>query len=175
MSTMPLISGVELVIDGQPLDRSMAANLLEVRTDHRFMLPAAFLIRISDPQLQHIDSSPLEVGATVEISLAAAGGDTLQQVVSGQITSVEPEFGRLGAVLAARGYDQSHSLNRSRIMQELVTGRSETPRRNAKLPNRSACSRASLPSGGGQIIRPGSAGSASSRSSLVCGGAADGV
>ena len=117
MSTMPLISGVELVIDGQPLDRSMAANLLEVRTDHRFMLPAAFLIRISDPQLQHIDSSPLEVGATVEISLAAAAGDSLQQVMSGQITSVEPEFGRLGAVLAARGYDQSHSLNRSRITE----------------------------------------------------------
>ncbi len=117
MSTMPLISGVELVIDGQPLDRSMAANLLEVRTDHRFMLPAAFLIRISDPQLQHIDSSPLEVGATVEISLGAAGGDTLQQVVSGQITSVEPEFGRLGAVLAARGYDQAHGLNRSRITE----------------------------------------------------------
>jgi uncharacterized protein involved in type VI secretion and phage assembly len=115
MSTMPLISGVELVVDGQPLDRSMAANLLEVRTDHRFMLPAAFLIRISDPQLQHVDSSPLEVGAKVEISLAAAGGDALQPVVSGQITSVEPEFGRLGAVLAARGYDQAHGLNRSRI------------------------------------------------------------
>jgi phage protein D len=117
MSTMPLISGIELVIGGEPLDRSLVANLLEVRADDRFMLPAAFLIRIADPQLEHVDSGPLEVGATVEISLAAAGGTTLDKVVSGQITSVEPEFGRAGAVLAARGYDVSHSLNRTRTTE----------------------------------------------------------
>ena len=106
MSPLPLISGVEVTIDGEPLDSTLAANLLEVRADQRYMLPAAFLLRISDPQLAHIDASPLTVGAKVEISLAAAGGDSLQPVVSGQITAVEPEFGRQGAVLAARGYDE---------------------------------------------------------------------
>lgn len=117
MSPLPLISGVEVTIDGDPLDSTLAANLLEVRADQRYMLPAAFLLRISDPQLEHIDSSPLTVGARVEISLAAAGGDSLQPVVSGQITAVEPEFGRQGAVLAARGYDESHTLNRSRVTE----------------------------------------------------------
>jgi uncharacterized protein involved in type VI secretion and phage assembly len=117
VSPLPLISGVEVTIDGDPLDSSLAANLVEVRADQRYMLPAAFLVRIADPQLEHIDSSPLTVGAKVEISLAAAGGDSLQPVVSGQITAVEPEFGRQGAVLAARGYDESHTLNRSRITE----------------------------------------------------------
>jgi uncharacterized protein involved in type VI secretion and phage assembly len=117
MSPLPLISGVELTIDGDPLDSRLAANLLEVRADQRYMLPAAFLFSIADPQLEHVDSSPLKVGARVEISLAAAGGTSLQPVVSGQITAVEPEFGRQGAVLAARGYDESHSLNRTRITE----------------------------------------------------------
>ncbi len=117
MSPLPLISGVEVTIDGDPLDSRLAANLIEVRADQRYMLPAAFLLRIADPQLEHVDSSPLTVGAKVEISLAAAAGDSLQPVVSGQITAVEPEFGRQGAVLAARGYDESHTLNRTRITE----------------------------------------------------------
>jgi uncharacterized protein involved in type VI secretion and phage assembly len=114
MSPLPLISGIEVTIDGDPLDSRLAANLLEVRADQRFMLPAAFMLRIADPRLEHIDSSPLTVGAQVEIRLAAAGGDALQLVVAGQIAAVEPEFGRHGAILAARGYDGSHALNRSR-------------------------------------------------------------
>ncbi len=117
MSPLPLISGVEVTIDGDALDATLAANLLEVRADQRFMLPAAFMLRIADPRLEHIDSSPLTVGAQVEIRLAAAGGDSLQLVLSGQIAAVEPEFGRHGAVLAARGYDASHVLNRSRTTE----------------------------------------------------------
>jgi uncharacterized protein involved in type VI secretion and phage assembly len=117
MSPLPLISGVEVTIDGEALDATLAANLLEVRADQRFMLPAAFMLRIADPRLEHIDSSPLAVGAQVEIRLAAAGGDALQLVLSGQIAAVEPEFGRSGAVLAARGYDAAHVLNRSRTTE----------------------------------------------------------
>jgi len=117
VSPLPLISGVEVTIGGDPLDSALAANLLEVRADQRYGLPAAFLVRIADPQLQHVDSSPLAVGAQVDISLAAAGGDSLQPVISGQITSVEPEFGRSGAVLAARGYDAGHALNRTRTTE----------------------------------------------------------
>jgi uncharacterized protein involved in type VI secretion and phage assembly len=117
VSPLPLISGVEVTIDGDPLDSRLAANLLEVRADQRFMLPSAFMLRIADPRLEHIDSSPLTVGAQVEIRLAAAGGDALQLVLSGQIAAVEPEFGRHGAVLAARGYDGSHVLNRSRATE----------------------------------------------------------
>jgi uncharacterized protein involved in type VI secretion and phage assembly len=117
MSPQPLISGVEVTVDGDPLDSALAANLLEVRADQRYGLPAAFLVRIADPQLQHVDSSPLAVGAKVDIGLAAAGGDALQPVISGQITSVEPEFGRGGAVLAARGYDAGHGLNRTRTTE----------------------------------------------------------
>jgi len=117
VSPLPLIAGVEVTIDGDPLDSALAANLLEVRADQRYGLPAAFLVRIADPQLQHVDSSPLTVGAKVDISLAAAGGDSLQPVISGQVASVEPEFGRSGAVLAARGYDDGHTLNRTRTTE----------------------------------------------------------
>ena len=49
MSPLPLISGVEVTIDGEPLDSILVVNLLEVWVDQRYMLPAAFLLRISDP------------------------------------------------------------------------------------------------------------------------------
>jgi phage protein D len=35
-------------------------------------------------------------------------------LLSGQVTSVEPEFSGRGAIIVARGYDHSHALNRSR-------------------------------------------------------------
>jgi phage protein D len=110
-----MISAVEVRVNGTPLDPELAAKLLEVRVEDHLRLPDAFLIRISDPGLEHVDSNPLEVGAEIEIKFAGIdSSDRLVTLLKGQITSLEPEFSGGGAILAARGYDHSHSLNRSR-------------------------------------------------------------
>jgi phage protein D len=110
-----MISAVEVRVNGTPLDPELAAKLLEVRVEDHLRLPDAFLIRISDPGLEHVDSNPLEVGAEVEIKFAGIdSSDRLVTLLKGQITALEPEFAAGGAILAARGYDHSHSLNRSR-------------------------------------------------------------
>jgi phage protein D len=110
----PLIAGAEVRVGGQAIDPDLAAHLVEVRVEDHLMLADAFVIRIADPELKHIDANPLEVGADVEVLLAAADGNRLVSLLDGQVTSVEPEFGAHGTVIVIRGYDHSHALNRSR-------------------------------------------------------------
>ena len=109
-----MLAGAKILIDGQPLDPALEGRLIEVRVDDNLMLPDAVSLRIADPGLEHVDSSPLEIGAEVEVQLAGAEASALAKVFKGQIAAVEPEFGAGGAVLAARGYDYSHALNRTR-------------------------------------------------------------
>lgn len=110
----PGIAGAEVRVGGQPLDPRLAPLLQEVRVEDNLTLPDAFLVRISDPGLAHIDDHPLEVGAEVEVHLGAPDGNRMTPIIKGQVTAVEPEFRPEGISIVARGYDHSHALNRSR-------------------------------------------------------------
>jgi phage protein D len=112
-----MIAGVQVLIGGTELDDALAANLTEVRIDDNLTLPDAFRIHLADPGLQAIDDDPLPLGADIEIKLAAPDGATLVSVLKGQIAAVEPEFNASGAVIVARGFDRSHSLNRTQETQ----------------------------------------------------------
>ena len=109
-----LTAGVEVLVAGQPLDPTITPLLQEVRVEDNLTLPDAFMIRVSDPGLKHIDTHPLEVGATVEIRLGAPDSNRLNTLITGQVTSIEPEFRADGISIVARGYDRSHALNRTR-------------------------------------------------------------
>jgi uncharacterized protein involved in type VI secretion and phage assembly len=108
------IAGVEVLVAGQPLDPTITPLLQEVRVEDNLMLPDAFLIRVSDPGLKHIDSHPLEVGVEIEIRLGGPDSSLLTSLIKGQVTAVEPEFRADGVSIVARGYDHSHALNRTR-------------------------------------------------------------
>jgi uncharacterized protein involved in type VI secretion and phage assembly len=108
------IAGVEVRVDGQPLDPNLAPLLQEVRVEDNLTLPDAFLIKLSDPGLKHIDTQPFVVGAEVEISLGAPDQNRLTPLLKGQVAAVEPEFRADGVSIVARGYDHSHALNRTR-------------------------------------------------------------
>lgn len=109
-----MIAGIEISVGGSPIDPKLAALLAEVVVDDHLMLPDAFTIKISDPGLAHIDTHPFEVGAEVAIQMASSESHSLSLLIDGQITSVEPTFGKSGAVIVVRGYDYSHALNRTR-------------------------------------------------------------
>jgi uncharacterized protein involved in type VI secretion and phage assembly len=112
-----MISGAEIRINGQPLDPKLHDRLLEVRVQDNLRLPDAALIRISDPGLENVDSIPLEIGADVEILLAAIDATSLTSVFKGRIAALEPEFSSNGTVLAARAYDGSHLLHQTKRTQ----------------------------------------------------------
>jgi uncharacterized protein involved in type VI secretion and phage assembly len=110
----PMIAGVEIRVDGRPLDPALSGNLIEARVDQHLLLPDVAVVRIEDPGLEHVDSVPFEVGAKLEVRLSAPDSNSLHPAFAGRITAVEPEFTEGGAMLAARAYDASHALNQER-------------------------------------------------------------
>jgi phage protein D len=120
-----VISGAELRIDGKPLDPKVHERLIEARLEDNLRLPDSLVIRIGDPGLELVDSIPLEIGAEVELLLAATDATSLTSVFKGQITALEPEFTGSGTVLAARAYDGSqllHQTKRTQTFQNMTAG-----------------------------------------------------
>jgi uncharacterized protein involved in type VI secretion and phage assembly len=108
------IAGAEVLVAGAALDPRVAALIQEVRVDDNLTLPDAFLVRMSDPGLKHMDTLPIEVGSEIEIRLGAPDGNRTTTMIKGQVTAVEPEFRADGIAIVVRGYDHSHALNRTR-------------------------------------------------------------
>ena len=109
-----MVGGTELRVDGRELDVTLAGKLLEVRVESQLQLPDVAVVRLADPGLEHVDADPLPVGAKLEVLFSAPESGTLTRVFSGTIAALEPEFRAGGATLAARAYDASHALNRTR-------------------------------------------------------------
>ena len=80
-----VISGVEVKVDGAPLDAD--ARRAHHGGARRRPPPAAgrVPVRISDAGLEHVDKSPLELGAEVEIRFAAPDGGAFARCIKGQI------------------------------------------------------------------------------------------
>lgn len=112
MSPSVSVAGVEIKVSGQALDPALAASLLGVRLESHLLLPDAVSIRIADQTLEHIDSAPFEIGADLDVTLAAPDAAQTTTLFRGVITTFEPEFTEREVILAIRGYDRSHMMNR---------------------------------------------------------------
>jgi phage protein D len=125
MSTNGKVAGCEIRVAGAPISAALQDAVVEVRVEHSLMLPSAFLIRISDPSLTHIDSHPFTIGAEVEVLLAGLDQRSLVSTLKAQVLAVEPEFTPHGVIIAARGYDRGHQLQRGRktaTFQQMTAG-----------------------------------------------------
>jgi phage protein D len=110
--TQAAFAGAQVKIGGQPI--SETGKVVEVRVQDSLILPDAFVIRFSDAGLELVDQGYFEVGNEIEIELAGLTQNTLTSVFKGEITSLEPTFGRERAEVVVRGYDFSHRLHRTR-------------------------------------------------------------
>ena len=108
-----MISGVEILVGGAPLDAALSGRITEVRVDHHAQLPDSFSVRVSDPGLEQMDKSPFVLGAEVEVKFASPDGGAMVSLITGQVLAVEPDFSVGHMILAARGYDYGHALHRS--------------------------------------------------------------
>lgn len=112
MSTIEThVPAVEIKIKGAPFDPDLN-NLVELRVQQSLLLPDTFTARFTDPERKLV-ARTFEIGDPVELSFCSADGRRLQKLFAGEITSLEPEFGR-EVVLTIRGYDRSHRLNREK-------------------------------------------------------------
>jgi phage protein D len=111
-SMSPTVAGVEIRVAGQAIDPLLAAQLLEVRVESHLRLADTVSIRIADPLLEQIDAGTFDIGSDLVVLLAAPAATSLTTLFDGQITTFEPEFTEHEVVLAVRGYDRSHLMNR---------------------------------------------------------------
>jgi phage protein D len=109
-----LVAAVDIKVEGQALDPSIAAGLLEARVQDNLMLPDAFMLRLRDTDFKLVDGTLFDVGAKIELKFTAAGPSSPADAFTGEVATIAPQFEAEGCVLLVRGYDVSHKLNRSR-------------------------------------------------------------
>jgi len=107
-----LASQIRIKINGTEAQPDVMANVASVEVDQHAYLPAMFLIRMQDPDLEMIDNGPFDLTKEIEISAQTPDGEW-SDLIKGEITALEPEFQEgMIAQLAVRGYDKSHRLYR---------------------------------------------------------------
>jgi hypothetical protein len=115
MSIPELLGGLEIRVNGRPLDPTVTDRLIDARVQDNLMLPDAFQLRLRDPHFELVDGTTFDIGAKVELRYAPPSSTApVQPVVSGEVATIAPEFEHDGCVLVVRGYDISHKLNRTR-------------------------------------------------------------
>jgi phage protein D/phage baseplate assembly protein gpV len=104
-------------IGGQNVPQDFVDAMDEVVVDTSLHLPGMFTILLRDYELKWVDSSLLDIGKEVEISIKTGDelGGLSGQLITGEITALEPDFSAEGEThLLVRGYDKSHRLHRDR-------------------------------------------------------------
>src|SRR5205823_6111605 len=82
-----MVGGIEIRVDGRPLDNALAARVLEVRVETHLQLPDLAVVRIADPSLEHVDDDPLPIGSRLEVLFSAPEAETLTRVFAGTVTA----------------------------------------------------------------------------------------
>ncbi|MBN1643164.1 MAG: VgrG-related protein [Anaerolineae bacterium] len=108
-----LISHIFIRVNGADLSAQLMDDLTDVTVDTNLYLPDMFVIQLHDESLESVDQGPFDLGAEVEIGIKAAEGSREDKLIVGEITALEPDFGKgTQAMLVVRGYDRSHRLHR---------------------------------------------------------------
>ena len=81
--------------------------------EDNLVLPDSFLLRLSDPGLELVDTPPLEIGSEVEVAARRRRRARAGQRLQGPDHDARAGVQRRGRGLAARGYDESHLLHRT--------------------------------------------------------------
>ena len=111
------IQSPDVRIGGNPLPASVDHLLERVVVDDHLRLPAMFELTLRDPHDAQLASGVLaeigvKLGAAVTVSLKYEGGT--EELVTGEVTSLEADLDASGSHVVIRGYDKSHRLHRGR-------------------------------------------------------------
>ena len=109
--TQATFAGAQVKIGGEAFEEM--GNVVEIRVQDSLILPDVFVVKISDAGLGLVDRGDFEVGNEVEIELSGLTANTPTSVIKGEITSLEPSFGRNRAEVVIRGYDFSQRMHRT--------------------------------------------------------------
>jgi phage protein D/phage baseplate assembly protein gpV len=104
-------------INGTALPVTVDHLLERVVVDDHLRLPAMFELTLRDPHDSQLSSGVLEtigvkLGDTLTVSVRYEAGT--EQLISGEVTSLEADVDSSGSHVVIRGYDKSHRLHRGR-------------------------------------------------------------
>ncbi len=113
MDNIHITSSIRIRVNGNEMARLVGSNLIEALVDQHAHLPSLFELRLFDPRLELLDGHMLNVGDEIEIG-SVAGNQMYERLILGEISSLEPIFGRNGAAeIQVRGYDFAYRLFRN--------------------------------------------------------------
>jgi phage protein D/phage baseplate assembly protein gpV len=107
----------DVQLNGSPLPITVANLLERVVVDDHLRLPAMFELTLRDPHDAQLSSGVLgeigvQLGDSVTVSVRYAEGT--EQLLTGEVTSLEADIDASGSHVLIRGYDKSHRLHRGR-------------------------------------------------------------
>jgi phage protein D/phage baseplate assembly protein gpV len=125
--TSAQVSQFYVKVGGSPLSQGAETSLEAVTIEQSLSLPSMCTIAIHDPSFEWANSATLQLGAEIEVSVAAApevvgssGGDT-KSVFKGEVVGIEPEAEEGGESRTTfRCYDRSHRMQRERISKAFL-------------------------------------------------------
>ncbi|MBN1261981.1 MAG: VgrG-related protein [Anaerolineae bacterium] len=99
-------------VDGQAIDTTIDASLIEWIIDNDLRLPDMISLRFDADDLTMVDDDTFKIGKSLEVTLNSNNTD--KTLFKGEITAIEPVFGDGHVELVVRGYDKSHRLYRGK-------------------------------------------------------------
>ncbi len=117
---MEYLSQWYIKVAGRNVSEEIMDDIISIEVDNSLHLPDMFSIHLRDQlggsgSYKWMDSNTLDLGKPVVISADPKGEEEKGELLSGEITAIEPEFIKdIGAAILVRGYDKSHRLHRGK-------------------------------------------------------------
>jgi len=101
----------KIKVAGTALKDDVDVNVESVIVQDRLRMPDSFVITFRDPNRDMLSKSKIDIGKEITIESGAPGVETPDELMFGEVTSIEVEYDRLGTRLVVRGYDLLHRLS----------------------------------------------------------------
>ncbi len=111
---MPTTTSFLVDLDGTSLAADLIPLLASAYVDDSLHLPDMFELRFGDPDRIVLAKTKVKVGSAVKISVLTGESTSPEQLLVGEVTSLEVEFDTSGTFTILRGYDRAHRLFRGR-------------------------------------------------------------
>ena len=112
----PLTSDLSIMVDRSELPGEVMNLLVLAYVEDSRALPDAFELRFRDPDRVAVSKGRFTIGAKVKLGVRTGEESATTWLVDGELTALEVELDARGSWTVVRGYDQSHRLQRGRVV-----------------------------------------------------------
>jgi uncharacterized protein involved in type VI secretion and phage assembly len=101
----------KIKVKGKELTPELDGMVETVVVQDRLRMPDSFVITFRDPLLSVLAKAKIDIGTEITIEANTPGVEKGEELMVGEVTSIEVEYDRLGTRAVVRGYDVLHRLS----------------------------------------------------------------